>query len=182
MKKMIILLGALLGGVFASQFPEYAQQYRQRLAGAVGELERVVAQFDADATQGGLSRNDALVEYQRSGSEFLSHRGNSMGQTIARYERLSAHLTAMNEANPAQRLWVFATQRDMELAEDTLDIYEPAVPVTPVGAAHAAGGFAAGWALLALLMTPFGKKRRDRRRAARLQPEPIAGFDARPGR
>ncbi|WP_017931621.1 DUF2937 family protein [Robiginitomaculum antarcticum] len=164
MKNFFTLIVALICGVFASQFPEYAQQYRQRLAGAVGELERVVAQFDADANEGGLSRNDALARYQKSGDDFLEDRGDSMGQTISRYIRLNAHLTAMNKANPAERLWVFATQRDMQLAEETLEIYEPAVPVTTVGAAHAAGGFALGWLLLSLLMAPF-KKRRAAHRA-----------------
>ena len=39
----------LLCGLAATQAPEFAQQYRQRLAGAVDELSRIVNQFDAEA-------------------------------------------------------------------------------------------------------------------------------------
>ena len=35
---------SLLLGALASQLPEFAQQYRQRLGGAIDELQRIVAQ------------------------------------------------------------------------------------------------------------------------------------------
>ncbi len=162
MKKLIILLGALLCGALASQFPEVAQQYRQRLSGAVGELERVVVQFDADAMRRGLDREAALAAYKDSGDDFLSDRGQSMDGVMTRYARLDAHLIAMNQADPLSRLWVFARGHDRELARATLDIYQPAVPLTAVGAAHAAGGFTLGWLLLSLLLVPFGKRRNAR--------------------
>ena len=60
MGRMIILaLGLVFGGVF-SQAPEYAQQYRQRLGGAIDELKQVVADFNADAEREGLQTDDAL--------------------------------------------------------------------------------------------------------------------------
>jgi len=161
-KKLVILFVGLCCGALASQFPEYAQQYRQRLAGAVGELERVVVQFDADARKSGLNREQALIRFQESGDGFLSDRGRSIGETISRFERLDAHLIAMNKADPLSRLWVFASGHDRELARDTMEIYEPAVPLTTVGAAHAAGGFALGWLLLSLLLAPFGKRRKEK--------------------
>ena len=37
----------VLGGFLASQGPEFSQQYRQRLGGAIDELNRVVARFDS---------------------------------------------------------------------------------------------------------------------------------------
>ena len=45
----------LLGGLVASQAPEFGQQYRQRLGGAIDELNRVVARFDEDARRPGRS-------------------------------------------------------------------------------------------------------------------------------
>ena len=41
----------LAGALTLSQAPEFAQQYRQRLGGALDELRRVVADFDADAAK-----------------------------------------------------------------------------------------------------------------------------------
>ena len=53
--RALALLGGLAGGVSLSQFPEYSQQYIQRLAGAVDELTLFVEGFDADATSVGLT-------------------------------------------------------------------------------------------------------------------------------
>jgi len=55
-----LLIVGLMGAAFFAQAPEFAQQYRQRLGGAVEELRRVVVQFDADAAQYGLSRSEAM--------------------------------------------------------------------------------------------------------------------------
>ncbi len=42
---------ALIAGLIGSQAPEFAQQYSQRLGGAVQELKRIVAEFDAEVAQ-----------------------------------------------------------------------------------------------------------------------------------
>ena len=44
----IVAVGCgLFGGIVASQGPEFSQQYRQRLGGAIDELKQVIARFDA---------------------------------------------------------------------------------------------------------------------------------------
>ena len=63
MRRTLSLFGGLALGLALSQFPEYAQQYTQRLGGAVDELRAVTRQFDAAATAAGLSREQALARY-----------------------------------------------------------------------------------------------------------------------
>ena len=53
--RLIVGLAAAGGALTASQLPEFTQQYRQRLGGAVDELLRVVADFDADAARNPLT-------------------------------------------------------------------------------------------------------------------------------
>ncbi len=55
LKRLVFAL-ALFLATLASQVPEYAQQYRQRLGGAVDELTRIIAAFDADAARLAISR------------------------------------------------------------------------------------------------------------------------------
>ena len=62
MIRALILAGGVAGAAGLSQFPEYSQQYNQRLAGAVDELSHVVADFDASAAAEGLSREAALAQ------------------------------------------------------------------------------------------------------------------------
>ena len=50
----------LVFGFVLSQAPEFAQQYRQRLGGAVDELQRIIQQFDEDSRRSGYDRTAAL--------------------------------------------------------------------------------------------------------------------------
>ncbi|MFD0935175.1 DUF2937 family protein, partial [Methylobacterium trifolii] len=60
----------LLGGGLAAQGPEFAQQYAQRLGGAVDELRREIATLEADAKATGNTR-DGAVERLRGNPDGL---------------------------------------------------------------------------------------------------------------
>ena len=61
MIRLLAFIGGLGGAVSLSQFPEFSQQYLQRLAGAVDELQVIVETFDADAKGANLTRDEALA-------------------------------------------------------------------------------------------------------------------------
>lgn len=159
MKRFLILLLASACGIALSQFPEFAQQYRQRVGGAVDELSKIVIEFDATAENAGLSREDALERYADSGDDFLKGRGGDMRGVISRYDYLTGHLAELTGAAQFERLWVFAKGRDMELSKATLETFEPAVPATAEGLVHAGAGLVGGWVLFTLLFSPFGRRR-----------------------
>ncbi|MEC7965452.1 MAG: DUF2937 family protein, partial [Pseudomonadota bacterium] len=52
--RTLTLIAGLSGAAVTAQFPEFSQQYAQRLGGAVDELTAVVADFDASAQASGL--------------------------------------------------------------------------------------------------------------------------------
>jgi len=161
--RTLALAGGLAGAAGLSQFPEFSQQYLQRLAGAVDELRPIVVTFDSTAETAGLSRDAALA--QVGGNAVSDDLRNTMAGSINRYERLDADLAALRGADPLARLaqpWRF---RDTQLVRSTLDDYRPAVPVTLTGLICAAIGFAAGWLVIGL---GVGAARRlfGRRRAA----------------
>lgn len=58
--RRLALAVGLACGLVGTQAPEFAQQYRQRLAGAVDELTRVVQAFDAEAQGEGLPADAAI--------------------------------------------------------------------------------------------------------------------------
>jgi Protein of unknown function (DUF2937) len=156
---------ALLAGLIGSQGPEFAQQYRQRLGGALEELNRIVSEFDAEVQRQNLTPAEALKRLEDNSDPLARERGEDMGKAIARAERLNDQIHAMNSAGPLMRLYVAATGFDPEIASSALSNYEPAVPLS-VGALTA-GGLAAlwGWAATRLIAWPF--RRRSSLRAAR---------------
>lgn len=167
MIRILTLIAGLLGGAALSQFPEFSQQYLQRLAGAVDELDRVVEDFDASAAGVGMSRDQALAAL--SDGEFQKARQTDMIRTIGRAERLGADLAALRDASPVERAlqpWRFT---DGEIARAAWDDFRPAVPVTPTGAGFAGTGFIGGMAVTGPILWGLAwlLRRRRRRKVSR---------------
>lgn len=141
--RALSLAGGLAGAAGLSQFPEFSQQYLQRLAGQVDALNIVVADFDASANSAGLSRAAALEEL--AGSAFLAGRHDDMSRTFNRYDRLSADLGQLRAATPLQRLAMPQRLNDKELLAQTWGDFAPAMPVTTAGAVAAGLGYFFGW-------------------------------------
>ena len=168
-RRMIAGVGGLALAVMLSQFPEYAQQYTQRLGGAVDELRVITEEFDRAATEGGLTRASALDRYNASNDEFLAGRGTSMTATFQRYDMLSQTLAQIEGAGPVERLQSLPAYLDSDIGRRTLENYRPAMPVTVEGILYAGAGFILGYLALSGLVRfcamPF--KRRDRIRVSR---------------
>ena len=161
--KAIAMAGGLAGAAGLSQFPEYSQQYTQRLSGAVDELSGVVVQFDADAESLGLSRDEALAELAL-GSRMAQARAQSMGQVLERHSRLSADLTVLQSSTSIQKALKPMLFSDSDVARAAWGEFRPAVPVTPEGIGFAGVGFVAGYGILAGLLAGLGRVLRRRER------------------
>lgn len=145
----------ILGGLAASQTPEYAQQYRQRLGGAIDELRRVVERFERDAQAIGQTREGAIGQLDQSREELVRRQGEAMRANVERMERLERQSRTFQTAGPFRRLAVLAREADPEIARAAYLDYEPAVPVTVEGYAAAAVGFLAGLSIARLLGIPL---------------------------
>lgn len=156
--RALSLAAGLSGAAGASQFPEFSQQYMQRLGGAVDALTRVLDDFDADAASLDLSREAALVDLAQGG-QMGAARAQTMVQTIERHARLTDDLEQLQGLGPFSRARYAARFTDHELAGRVWENYKPAMPVTFEGATFAGIGFIGALALfsalIALLRLPF---------------------------
>ena len=163
MRRMIAGVGGLGLALVLSQFPEYAQQYTQRLGGAVDELRVITEDFDRAAAEGGLDRATALGRYEASNDDFLAGRGSSMTATFQRYDQLSTTLARIQNADAIERLQSLPSYLDTDIGRRTLESYKPAVPVTMEGILYAGGGFILGYLVLSglwrFLALPFRRRR-----------------------
>lgn len=181
MIRILTFITGFLGATGLSQFPEFSQQYLQRLAGAVDELHRVVADFDASAEGVGMSREQALQSL--NGGEFQIARKADMERTIARSARLTDDLEALRAAPMAMRALQPQRFTDPEIAAAAWDDFKPAVPVTVTGFGFAGVGFVLGGALAwigwRVLGWPFRRLRRGRAQPRRVDPPVVAQNSAR---
>jgi hypothetical protein len=155
MRRTLSVLGGIGLGVILSQFPEYAQQYTQRLGGAVDELRIITAEFDSAATAAGLSRDQAIERYTATQDSFVAGRGQSMAYTFRRYELLRTTLAEIEGQNAWERFQSLPRYFDTDIGGRTLDNYKPAVPVTIEGFAYAGAGFLIGYLLTSGLVRFF---------------------------
>jgi hypothetical protein len=151
MRRTLAMVGGLALGLCFAQFPEYAQQYEQRLGGAVDELKTIVDDFDRDATRFGLTRQQALERYAVSPDDFLVARGTSMDRTLSRYQQLSGMLADLQNAGPLGRVAHLGDYLDSDVGARALQNFKPAVPVTAEGI----GWGLAGWLIGYLVLYPF---------------------------
>ena len=166
-------LAAAIGlacGLVGAQWPEFSQQYRQRLGGAIDELARIVAAFDAEAADRSLTPAQAIARLKNNDDPLARERGADIEGDIAREARLQAQLAAMRDAGPLRRLAVIASDPDPAIAAQTFRNFEPALPIT--SEALTVGGLAmvVGWAATHLVAWPIRRRWRLRRARGRVDP------------
>lgn len=162
LRRLPTLLLVCLGVALFAQAPEFAQQYRQRLGGALDELRAVAADFERDAARARLSRGGALRRMETSADTFVRDRGTSMGRTLARFDALDAQHRALERAGPWLRPWAMARGADPTILRAAARAFEPAVPLTGPGLAWGLLGgalFGMGGAMAGGLMRRFSRPR-----------------------
>ncbi len=161
MWRMLAILGGVSGAVALSQFPEFSQQYLQRLAGKVDALTAVATEFDASAAKSGLTREAALT--QLTGTAFSEDHQKDLRSTFAEVDVLRANLDTLRAASPLTRLTMPQRLADPETLQATWSDFQPAIPATTDGALTAGLGYVSGWSLTALLWRllawPFRRRR-----------------------
>ena len=162
--RVLALAIGLMSGLAGAQLPEFAQQYRQRLGGAVDELRRVVTRFDDGARASGLSRDSAIRTLTDNPDPLVQRQGEAQTEVAARLARLEEQRRSYDRAAPFERLLLFVRDADPGLARATYLDYEPAWPATTEGAVAGGGGFVLGWTILMVLSRILGRLNPLRRR------------------
>jgi hypothetical protein len=166
LRRIAVLIG-LFFAVVASQLPEYAQQYRQRLGGALDELNTLIQRFEAEAAQSGMDQQQGITHLQQSDDRFVQQRGDQMHDTIMRRDRLARQSEDFAKAGPVGRMLVLAEDFDPQIAARAYQAYEPAVPATSEGLIAGIGGFIFGGGLIHLMAWAL-RRRRLRREPVRV--------------
>ncbi len=165
LRRLALAIG-LLCGVLATQGPEFAQQYRQRLAGEVDELSRVVATFDAEAHSENLAPEEAIRRLDENADPLARERGQAMVDDKARLTRLQDALAAYADRAPVRRLVGFFESFDSATASRAWLDFQPAVPTTFEALAVGLVGLVFGWIATHIVVWP-ARRHLARRREAR---------------
>jgi non-ribosomal peptide synthetase component F len=167
--RRLVLFFAVLCGLATTQLPEFVQQYRQRLGGAVDEIAAIVAHFDAEAQDLGMTQAEAIGRLETNPDRLVEARGRDMEHLIARLAKLRRALAALESSDATVKWGTFLTTFDPAIAARAYEAYQPAVPTTLDGALAGLVGFVFGGALAHLVSLPVrhGSKLFRRRHLAK---------------
>ncbi|MGO4871749.1 MAG: DUF2937 family protein [Roseiarcus sp.] len=163
-RRLALVIG-LLCGFIGTQWPEFSQQYRQRLGGALDELRRVVAAFDAEAASRSLTPAEGVARLKDNADPLARERGADVESDIAREARLEREIAELQGADPLRRLVAMAGDFDSETAARTFQDFQPAVPVTSESLIVGAIALILGWGATHLCVWPIRRRLRALRAA-----------------
>ena len=143
----------VLGAVLFSQFPEFMQQYLQRLGGHLDEARRQLQQFQDTAAQSGLTLDRFIAQTAANAEPAVAKLSGVMTGTVDRVADLAAAQAALQNATIWSRPFVFVARLDLPIARATWGIFRPAVPTTIEGLVYALAGM-----LVLLALYHFGIK------------------------
>ncbi|GLS44511.1 DUF2937 family protein [Methylobacterium brachythecii] len=154
----------LIGAAIAAQAPEFAQQYAQRLGGAIEELRRQIATLDADAQATGNTRDSAIENLRKNADALVARRGEAVRGDVERFKALDAQKQEIDSASsPLGKTVAVVRNPDMAVARAAYRDYQPAVPTTTDGLVAGLVGFLAawgGWRIIADLGRGMGRRAR----------------------
>lgn len=142
-------LAAIAGAATSAQFPEFVQQYLQRLGGRLDQTHDDLQRLLGDAQALGRSLEAYLDELLASGSEVARQTAARELERLEQAERLERAYYALRDALPLERPLAFAEHFDAQIAQDTLAAFKPAMPVNAEGFVYAGVGMLLGLVLLA---------------------------------
>lgn len=137
------ILGAVVFGIAMSQFPEFTQQYQQRLGETVDDLRVVMQEFDRAAADQNMTREEALVAFPNT--VFLGVPVYELEATFERFDSLSEDLQILEDADVMGRFTSFLHMTDNELVRSTWVEYRIEVPKTSDGIIFAVIGAMGGF-------------------------------------
>ncbi len=146
-------LAAVGGAGLTSQFPEFYQQYLQRLGGRLDQALVQEARIYEAAQSQGLSVADYLARFVQSADPVFQAEGKVIQAALADAEALRVSLLALADASVLERPITLFRYLDHSVLTATFDTFKPALPVTTEGLTYAAIGM-----LLGLLALAFGER------------------------
>ena len=156
---------ALVVGLAMTQLPEFVQQYRQRLGGAIDELAGIVARFDSDSAQQGLTQSGGIDRLRANPDRFVRQRGDQEQENVVRLETLRAVQAEFRGESQLAGLVTFATHYDSRIARGAFNEFAPAVPTSPAAFVLGAVGFLFGGGVVAVTGHQVRRGRRRKERA-----------------
>ncbi|MBA2369445.1 MAG: DUF2937 family protein [Candidatus Protochlamydia sp.] len=146
--RFFVVFGAFLG----SQIPQYLQQYTQRLAGHVAELDFQIAKLKKIAAMSGKTLDQYIHKFEQNTDPDFVRQGEFMDGIVIRWQELNQALSNLTEASVWKHPFVFLKEMDYSIARNTYESFQPGLNLTTEGFLYACLGILMGYSFYHLLI------------------------------
>jgi hypothetical protein len=140
--RLCVVAGAFIG----SQIPEFMQQYTQRLAGHVDELQRLLNQIRQVATYSNKTLEQYIQKFISSSDPDFVHQGEFMQGMLVRCDELYQSLIHLMHSSMWMRPFTFFKELQYDIAHSTFVSFQPGINLSLEGLCYAGMGVGLGWA------------------------------------
>jgi hypothetical protein len=148
---------AVIGAIVFSQAPEFFQQYTQRLAGHVSELQHHIQLLKNLAKQSGKTIEAYITKFTSNPDPDFAGQGELMKHTLQRWESLHQSLDAMQNGTFYSRPFDFLYYVQSDIVTGTMHNFKPGLSLTTEGALYALLGLLFGYGVYSLIRSIFRK-------------------------
>jgi hypothetical protein len=149
--RLFVVAGAFLG----SQVPAFMDQYMQRLAGHVEELNYMIQEMARLASQNSKTLDQYIQKFLDSTDPDFMTQGNFMQSVELRLESFSASLAHLRDSSIWSKFYVFLTEVKCSVFKSTLHSFRPSLSLSIEGLCYTFIGIVFGylsyWVLLKLM-------------------------------
>ena len=141
-------LSAALGGLAASQFPAFFDQYLQSLGGRLDQARVHAARIAESARDQGLSLEAYIRRFTDNADPVVQSQAEVMAAALADGARLEIAYAILTQASAGVRPFMLLRHLDADIAAATAERFMPAVPLGLEGLVYAGIGALIGLAAL----------------------------------
>jgi len=150
-----VILGLVMAAALCQE-PEFLQQYRQQLDGAIGILQAEADRFDADARAQSLTRDQALGRLTTNPDPVVVAEGSQRQAAFFRLASLLRDRAELAEPGLIHGVTTLVRHLDRPVAQAALTKLRPAAPLSEDGLFFAGLGFLIGFLLGGALLGGLG--------------------------
>lgn len=149
--RLFVVAGAFIG----SQIPLFMQQYRQRLAGHVDALQKLINQLHQIASISQKNLDQYIQKFKENSDPDFNRQGDFMQGIVVRLQELQQALEHLTQSPFWLRPYYFFKDIQSDIAQSTLDSFQAGFNLTVEGLCYAGGGMILGWALYQMISKCF---------------------------
>jgi Protein of unknown function (DUF2937) len=148
-------VSAVIGAFIGSQIPEFMQQYTQRLAGHVDELQRLVNQMRQVASYSNKTLEQYIHKFISSTDPDFARQGEFMQGMLSRWEELKQTLVHLTYSSAWIRPYIFLKELQYDIAHSTFVSFHPGINLSMEGIFYAGAGIVIGWTFYRMMSRSF---------------------------